>query len=852
MRAQRHTLRAAVSMSVAVAGALVALQAGTPASGSSRSVSAATCRARPWLSESYQARSTPTALADLVLSCMRALFPATYRHDEVGLVALNSYPWFQNVNEFGLTSTVQQQLAALGMPPITLQDGPGGIITRASPSPTLLPNDLALGATFNTSLASLYGTVLGSQAHAMGYDGVQAPALNLLRVPTWGRAAESFGESPVLTGEMGAAEAVAIAAQHEIPVLKHFGPYSQDTNRRYLNQLVSDKAFQEVYTRPFTLALRALMPQLARPDHAVGVMCSYGNVNGLKACRSPLLADELAYVGVDALVRSDLDVEVNPSALVLNGVDLIKPMNSQELVQSLRNPAIDQALDQSVLQIFETEFADGLVGGPTAAHARNLPASLSRAGLGDAWQIEEHAAVLLKDAGGVLPLAGKDRRIAIVTDGTMPNTCNSLAGELARALSVGATCIVDTRVSLPHVRLFPLLYGSHTWVTRTTTYHVATTGPYELGVTTYGNTQVRVGGRLLLSTLGLAEYQVQRSALVNLKAGAHTISVTYRGSVPQIVLTSLAPEVRSAVAGVHGASLAIVLAYDLPREGMDRDSLQLPNGQDAVINAVAAKVPTVVLLGTDGAVSMPWLGAVKGVMLVWNPNWLAGLDRVFVRYVPAWVSLLDGQVDPSGRLPVTFPASIAQSPAGVPAFWPGTGTTVNLDAAPNQGVGIGMPWYRAAGWPVLFPFGYGLSYTTYALQGGTLQSSSSGLTMTVNVADTGQDGGEVPIEVYANWPNTAGEPRQQLVGFAVAYFTKSQAAAGTVDQVTVPLSPDALTVDVAGRMQPVAGSYCLEAAQYAGDPHAWSTGSVTLTTTGKSAQLASARPVTLTNTTCPQ
>lgn len=852
MHPRWRSLRTSVALATLAAGVAVVAETGLAAGGPARAVSLATCKTRPWLSTSYQSHSTPEALASLVLSCMKLRFPKTYRHDEVGLVALNSYPWFQNVNEFGLTSTVQVQLAELGMPPITLEDGPGGLITKATPSPALLPNDLALGATFNPSLASLYGKVLGSQAHAMGYDGVQAPALNLLRVPTWGRAAESFGESPVLVGEMGAAEAVAIEAQHEIPVLKHFGPYSQDTNRRYLNQVVSDKAFQELYTRPFTFALRALLPQLDKGGHAVGVMCSYGNVNTLKACRSPLLQDELDYVGVDALIRSDLDVEVNPSALVLNGVDLVKPMDSNELTAALSNTSVDRAVDQSVLQIFETEFADGLVNGATAARPHELPEWLSRQGAAESLQIEEHAAVLLKDADGVLPLSGADRRIAVVSDGTLPNTCNSLAGELGHVLKAVATCTVDSRVSLPHTNLFPHLPGNHAWVTRTTRYHVAASGPYELGVTTYGNTKVRVGGKVALSTMGLAEYAVQRSALVYLKSGSVTVTVTFRGAPPQVVMTPLEAEVRAATRGVHGAKLAIVLAYDLPREGMDRDSLQLPNGQDAVIEAIAAKVPTVVMLGTDGAVTMPWLNAVKGVMVVWNPNWLIGLDKAFVRFVPAWVKVLDGAVDPSGRLPETFPATQAQSPAGVPGFWPGDGSTVDLDLPPDQGVGVGMAWYRAEGWPVLFPFGFGLSYTTYALQGGTLQSDGDGLTMTVGVTDTGEDGGEMPVEVYADWPNAAGEPRQQLVGFAVASFTKQQADDGAVVDVTVPLSPDAFTVDTGGSMRLMSGNYCLEAATYDGDPHALSTGTVALAANAKDTQLTLANPVTLSSSTCPQ
>ena len=103
------------------------------------------------------------------------------------------------------------------------------------------------------------------------------------------------------------------------------------------------------------------------------------------------------------------------------------------------------------------------------------------------------------------------------------------------------------------------------------------------------------------------------------------------------------------------------------------------------------------------------------------------MDRIAAQYIGAWTNLLDGAADPSGRLPETFPASASQSPMGDQAFWPGYETNVNLDQAPNDGVGIGMPWYRDEGWPVLFPFGYGLSYTTYQLAGGSVTTSGTGL-----------------------------------------------------------------------------------------------------------------------------
>jgi len=387
----RRLRRVVAALSI-VAATMVVVER-SPSANAVRDAGAAACAGNPWTSARVQQGSTPGHLAAVVLSCLKLTFPASYRHDEIGLIALNSYPWFQNVNEFGLTSTVQRDMKRLGMPPITLQDGPGGLITKTTPGPTPMPNELALGATFDTSMASLYGTVLGTQAHQMGYDGLQAPDLNLVRVPAWGRASESFGESAVLAGEMGGAESVAVEAHHVFVVLKHFGPYSQETDRRALDQKVSAKALDELYVRPFTIALRALKPQLAAGGHAVGIMCSYGNVNQQKACRSSSLPDELNALGIHALVRSDLDVKVNPTALLLNGIDLIKPMNSSQLVAALGSPLIDTALDTAVQNVFSTEFAAGLVNGRvTSVQPRPLSKVMAYLGRANAITVEQRAA----------------------------------------------------------------------------------------------------------------------------------------------------------------------------------------------------------------------------------------------------------------------------------------------------------------------------------------------------------------------------------------------------------------------------------------------------------------------------
>jgi beta-glucosidase len=785
------------------------------------------CTGNPWTQPTFRANSTPAALGVLVLSCLKLEYPASYRHDEVGIVALVHDQRFQNINEFGMTSTVQRQLARLGMPPITFEDGPGGILVDSHPQPTLLPNELALGATFDPSIATDYGWVLGVEAHLMGYDGVQAPDLNLLRVPSWGRAMESFGESPVLAGELGAAEAVAIESQHEIPLLKHFGPYSQETDRHDLDQLLSERAYQDVYIRPFDIVLRALLPQLDAGDHAVGIMCSYGNVGATRACRSPELARVLGHLGVNALIRSDLDVWVEPSALLRSGVDLIKPMVSKELERALGIRAVDTSLDQAVEQIFTTEFADGLVNGTvTNATFHPLTAPTVRLDAGIANEIEQRAAVLLKN-DGLLPLRRAGGPIAVLADPRIRTTCNSLASALANDLATESTC-TDPKIPLPYRPLFEHLPYAQTSRSATVTFTPSITSTYVVELTTHNDTVLTMNQRVLVATYGNSEFGVQRTAQVQLTKGTHyTFHVTWRGISPSMALVEEQPMIDAAENAVRGARVAVVVAYDLTREGMDRSSLALPNAQDALISAVAARVPTIVVLATDGAVTMPWLNEVHGVLEVWSPTGEVYTDAALTRFVSAYANLLDGTVNPSGRLPETFPVSSGQSPMAIRSFWPGIGHRVNLGLAPNGGIGIGYDWYRKAHWPILFPFGYGLSYTSYQLVGGTVASTPSGLLASVLVRDTGGLPGTEVVQLYADWPGALDQPTQ-LVGSATVTFSAHDVASKAILHATVPITSGALSMYQGSAMTVVNGDYCLEAATYDGDPHAWSTGTVVL------------------------
>jgi beta-glucosidase len=231
-------------------------------------------------------------------------------------------------------------------------------------------------------------------------------------------------------------------------------------------------------------------------------------------------------------------------------------------------------------------------------------------------------------------------------------------------------------------------------------------------------------------------------------------------------------DMTSAAAAAAGADVAVVFAYTSEGEGSDPASLSLAGNGDALISTVAAANPnTIVVLETGSAVTMPWLSSVKGVMEAWYPGGQGG---------SAIASLLYGDANFSGRLPMTFPASQADLPANTAAQYPGTfadGSTTRVagdrtsirHVSYSEGLAVGYKWYQSQGIAPLFPFGYGLSYTTFSYSSLQVSTTGAGGHQRVHVRFTVtnngmQDGTDTP-QVYLTLPASAGEPGGRLVAF---------------------------------------------------------------------------------------
>ena len=248
----------------------------------------------------------------------------------------------------------------------------------------------------------------------------------------------------------------------------------------------------------------------------------------------------------------------------------------------------------------------------------------------------------------------------------------------------------------------------------------------------------------------------------------------------------------SAAALAKSASVAIVFAVQHESEGSDLPNLLLPGNQNDLIEAVAAANPhTIVVLESGGAVTMPWLDHVSGVLESWYPG---------IRGAQAIGAILFGKVNPSGKLPITFPKSVADLPHPQEAKQPKGPLTPDpnlpffkinkqvFDVHYDEGLKVGYKWYDAKNKTPLFPFGFGLSYTTFAYSGMKVAHGNA-LNVSFTVRNTGRRAGQEIAEIYATLPASAQEPPRRLVG-----WKKVELAPGESKTVSVSVQPLYLSI----------------------------------------------------------
>jgi beta-glucosidase len=304
----------------------------------------------------------------------------------------------------------------------------------------------------------------------------------------------------------------------------------------------------------------------------------------------------------------------------------------------------------------------------------------------------------------------------------------------------------------------------------TGTFTAPQTGDFTFDLATSNSSVLYWDDTVLIDDSGSGVHDpVVKTATVHLVAGEpHAVRIDYTGAIDfgssmtgarvkfgwQPPAGTVDRKIAAAVDVARRSDVAVIVARDYETEALDRPDLSLPNNQDRLISAVAAANPrTIVVLQTGAPVTMPWLDQVPAVLETWYPGELGGA---------VVSSLLFGDADPGGRLPITFPRSESQLPANTPPQFPG----VDLTAYYSERLRVGYRHYDAVGLDPLFAFGHGLSYTTFRqklLGGGADRAGNGGVA--VAVTNTGERTGSQVVQGYVGFPASVGEPPKQLKAF---------------------------------------------------------------------------------------
>ena len=555
--------------------------------------------------------------------------------------------------------------------------------------------------------------------------------VNLTREPRNGRTFEYLGEDPLLAGKMVGQVMKGLQAQHVLGDIKHYALNDQESGRNAVNVNIDKRSMRETDLLAFEIGLRE--------SDAAAVMCSYNRVNGDFACENKYLLTGVLKKAWNfkGFVLSDWQGAHSAAKASAAGLDHEEPGEiffGGELETAVQSGAVPMSeIDDHVHRILRSMFATGVIDDPP----RKSVVDVVR-GFEVAQRIAEQSIVLLKND------AVKNDAPALPLDAAGRQTIAVIGAHAdVGMLSGGGSAQVDPPG---------------------------------------GNAIMPPGeGR----TFWQAHIWFPTSPLKAIRARAPAAKVEFDPGT----------DIPSAVALAKSANVAIVFAHQWESEGMDLDTLSLPENQDDLIAQVAsANSHTVVVLETGSPVTMPWASQVAAIVEAWYPG---------ARGAEAVANILFGEVNPSAKLPITFPRSDADLPHPSLVKPPKKSTSDTADPEPwraiakglpafqisyDEGLKVGYKWYDAERKDVLFPFGFGLSYTSYSYSDLKLTSGKD-IQLSFRLTNTGSRAGAEIAEVYAALPASAAEPPKRLVG-----WSKVKLDPGESKIVTIEIDPWYLSI----------------------------------------------------------
>ncbi len=720
----------------------------------------------------------------------------------------------------GVDGMFTQAIPSINLPRLKMSDGPLGV--RSWGPTTAYAGGAALAATWDPGLARKVGEGLGRDARARGVDFLLGPGVNIARSPVSGRNFEYLSEDPYLNAQLVVPYIEGVQAQGVSATVKHFAANNQEYDRHNVSSDVDERTLRELYLPAFEAAVKVA--------GVTAVMDSYNLLNGVHATQNDFLNVKVlkGEWGFRGLLMSDWDATYDGVAAANNGLDLEMPyakfMNEKTLLPAVKAGKVTEAtIDDKILRLFRVALRYGWIGPDARPQAVDALPTYSVADRATALAGARESITLLKNEGNLLPLsAERVKTLALIGPDAYPaipggggssqaqafDPVSILTG-LANLASVEGIKVVYAR-GLPQAgevfgqthfdgKVLVESFDNRTFTGKATVTHqdqmndlkpamwdvedphqrslryTATfkpeqSGKYLLlaGASGEDAYTVTVDGKQVIEQVH-REGQFPLAATLTLTAGqpVHLVA-SYIPRAPGIRMAlGLMPEsklisddARRLAAEADAVVLSVGFDPDTESEGYDR-TFTLPWGQDALIDAVATANPkTIVALTAGGAVDTSrWLGKVPAFLQTYYPGQEGGT---------AVAEALLGKINPEGKLPVTFDRSFVDDPTFHNYY-----SAKQADGLQHvhyaEKLMVGYRYWTTTGKHPLYPFGYGLSYTTFAFSNLNVQPTvkvGDSVTVSFDVTNTGRVAGADVAQLYVSEPSApVTRPERELKGF---------------------------------------------------------------------------------------
>jgi len=730
------------------------------------------------------------------------------------------------------------EIKRLGIPALRMTDGPAGVRTGQA---TSFPSPVALAATFDPEMVYAVGKAIAQEAKAKGKNVLLAPCVNIQRTPFGGRNFESFGEDPYLAARMAVGYIKGVQSENVMATVKHFAANNQEVNRMTIDAKVDERSLHEIFFPAFKAAVQEA--------DSWAVMSAYNKLNGYYASENHFLLTDILknQWQFNGLVMSDWGAVHSTVPTLKHGLDLEMPtdvfLNKSAVRKALEDKQITESdIDSMIHGTLTAMILSGIMDGKGSG-----PGSLDTPEHRDiALKAARESIVLLQNKLNVLPLdANKIKSIAVIGPNATvariggggsaevkPFTAVSPLDGIKRAVGqirvdhASGMDVLDDTTPVPSenlrtpdgssnglaaeyfdnmtldgpprlTRIDPQL--DFHWATgapadnipadkfsnRWTGQLVASvSGRYAISLASNDGGRLFVDDKLVVDVWG-DHATLKGSTVVELKAGEpRKIRVEHYeniGNADLVLGWKLLAEsaMDKAVDAAKNADAAVVfvgLSDAVEVETRDRKELGLPTEQEDLIRAVAKANPkTVVVVTSGGPVTMAnWVGQVPAVIQAFYYGEEGG---------NAIADVLFGKISPSGKLPATFLKRWEDSPAY--GRYPGDGKTVSYD----EGIFVGYRWFDKNNIEPDFPFGHGLSYTTFNYSNLKLFPGKDGSTVTAQFDienSGGRDGAEATQIYIQDVESSVPRPAKELKGFQKLFLK-----AGEKKKISIPLDFDA-------------------------------------------------------------